>query len=264
MSSKHKKNLLIGCLIFFFGTLLVGTVAAIPFQPTPDSPYENVQWGITNGDVYGWNMSAYDDSGILFFNQTYYYKINNTAKVRIFGTGDWYYAVQIRSMLYNQTTEEITFNPHNLLLHNVSLVNFTNNQMYASEGGQPITFFIPKSSSTQLMTDWVADASLFQYTGYFDPTSPPSISTTASSIRYYNDTSEEYVELNYDNRGALTSGEIFSKVVNPNGITQVITRIYGPPIGNGSPPNIPFGNSFFVIITVCIVGLVVYSKRKRS
>jgi len=72
------------------------------------------------------------------------------------------------------------------------------------------------------------------------------------------------VELNYDTRGALTSGEIFTKVHYPEGITQVITRIYGPPIGGGPPPGIPFGNYFLGILPVCIVGLVVYSKRKIS
>jgi len=164
-------------------------------------------------------------------------------------------------MIYNDTLDLFEPNPVFPDLRQISLVNFTNNIMYHSaHGSAPITFFIPKDGQ-QILTIWAAQSSYFSYKGYFNSSYLPSISTTSTSIRYYNDTTGENIDLIYYNDGSLKSGIIDTDTPSKD------IEIYIERVDSGSEEeltqNIPFGNFYIIFIILGISTLIIYLKFKK-
>jgi hypothetical protein len=118
------------------------TILAIPFDPTPSPPYQGVYWGVSNGDIFRWNTTGYNGSSLILSTDTSL-RINTTSVITNYDHID-YYALQVQTMIYNETEDVFKIDPLHLDLQNISLINFTLSKMLAGQGGQPLTFFIPK------------------------------------------------------------------------------------------------------------------------
>lgn len=241
----------------------ISSVIAIDFDPPPISPYQGAYWGVNIGDIFRWNATGYHNDNILGSTEICF-KINGTDLTTVYG--DKYYCLKVRPMIYNKTLGIFQEDPLSMGLANVSLVNFTLSKMYAtSPGSEPITLFIPKLDN-QLMTDWCAEASYFQYKGHFDPAKSPGIYTTTNTIRYYNETSGDFIEMQFCNDGSLKScykqlSYFYGYSYN---YTLEVERLYPEceEITNPSP-TIPLGISFFLILTIAMVSLLVYTLNKK-
>ena len=258
--------------IFLILSLVLGfspiyTILALPFNPTPSPPYQGVYWGVSKGDIFRWNTTAYNGSKLIFSLDTSL-RINTTSVITNYDHIK-YYALQVQMMKYNETDDVFQVDPLYSDLQNFSLVNFTLSKMFASPGGQPLTFFIPKLGSS-LMTGWCANASYFQYKGLFDPAYPPAVSYTQNSIRYYNNTSGDFTELVYCNDGSLKSCSQYLTYKAMFGFDEYIinvTRLYPAcqEVPNEPPlnPTISFGSGSLIFLLVGVISVILYELKNK-
>jgi hypothetical protein len=245
-------------ILFFF--LRINAVA-IPFDPIPTSPYQGTYWDVNIGDIFRWNITAYEGDNLIN-SMDYSYKINGTDFISWYD--DNYYCLKLRKMLYNESTEVFYADPIITNLLNFSLVNFTIPRMYPFQGGQPITFFIPKIDRN-LMTDWCADASYFQYKTHFDAESPETY-TNRNTIRYYNNTTEEYIEFQYCEDGSLRNCyEYFNNFSTYDEYTLQVEQLYPRCDDFPNPtPTINIGFFFLLYSSLTIMGLVLFLYKKNK
>ena len=243
------------------------TILALPFDPTPSPPYQGVYWGVSKGDIFRWNTTGYNGTTV-FFSTDASLRINSTSVITNYDHIE-YYALQYQTMIYNDTEDAFQEDPLHLGLQNISLINFTLSKMLASPGDQPLTRFIPKLG-TSLMTEWCANASYLQYKGNFDPAYPPAMSFTQNSIRYYNNTSGDFIELIYCNDGSLKSCSQYLTYKALFGFDELIintTRLYPAcqEIPNEPPliPSISFGSGSLVFFLIGVISVILYGLRNK-
>ena len=242
--------------IFFLNFSL--SAEAIPFNPIPNPPYENIRWGVQRGYIGTWNHSIYNSTGWVHHSYRSY-NITGTSTFSWNGT-IWYILNGDSGTYYPENNTFIVSTPNDRL----SFINLTQEYIYMA------SYFIPLNG-TEMMLDWCANAILNYQTFinyWFNNCTNIEYSVQYSPnnnlIHYIRTTSNEYLKLIYDDYGVLKYLEVYTWFNDVVGfILQKLERIY--PITSTNPaPTIPFWPYTWIItfLSISIGALFIKQKLK--
>jgi len=267
IQSLLKTKILVGIFITtFFISIITSNVISVPFEPTPNPPYNGAYWDFEIGSIKGWEMNEYNGSTLMVSRELYW----NVSSMNIITYSLWRcYAIQLMAVEYNDSLGGfVELDPGGVPLQ-ISVINFTESIMNPlPSSGFPVTYFIPKNESG-IMLSWCANSSYEYYKQYLDNIDNPAITIILSPdnnlIQFSNNATEEYVKLVFYDDGTLKYAEMKSFILGTILWPWIVkyTRIDlgdipSPPIPPG--PNISIGLGFLFFIGLGTFGVILYIK----
>lgn len=251
------------CLISLLCSLfIVSGIKGVAFTPTPDPPYDSVEWGVDIGYIGTWEFSRDNGTDILGV-QEYSYNITGF-ELFYWNSTNWHVMIVKVGHYY---VHNDTFDPYTSA--RLSFINFTDQYIY---NPLSVITFLPLNNS-EVMLEWCAPALLYPspynfilecLNGSDHILITTHKATDNNMIQYVKSTTGDYVKLFFDDEGVLVSMEAFYYDSSFDlQLTDRVTRTY-PVIHNGEPPPfIPFGNSYILMMILCMTALIIYIKRKK-